>query len=259
MIQDNDRLVFPASDQLGDWIVKLPDPAFANVPSNEAAMMSLASLSGIDVPEHRLVDRDQIASLPDRAWLSGETLAYSVRRFDRSGDGGRIHIEDFAQVRGKYPGSVEKYEGSFETVAALCYRDVDLRALREWARRIAFNLVIGNGDAHLKNWSLIYPDGRVPTLSPAYDLVSTVQHIPNDDFGLKFTGRKQFTRVLPGGFAAVEHRLGADGADLEACAAQTIYDAAHHASEIAERFPLARATLDWVASNAPRVATQLRL
>lgn len=256
MLQAQDRLVLPASGTLGDWIVKMPERSFPAVPSNEAAMMSLAGSAGIDVPEHRLVHRDELAALPDHIWPANETLAYAVRRFDRS-NGSRIHIEDFAQIRSKYP--VEKYEGTFETVAALCYRGEDIWSLQEWARRVAFNIAIGNGDAHLKNWSLIYPDGRRPKLSPVYDLVSTVEHLPGDDAGLKFTGTKLFERIRAGGFFEVERRLGAVGADLESHAGEVIAAVEQHAASLSERYPHAASTLTWVAANASRVRSQLRL
>ena len=64
--------------------------------------------------------------------------------------------------------------------------------------------MIGNGDAHLKNWSIVYPDGRIPALSPAYDLVPTVLYIENDDLGLNLNGSKEFSGV---GAASFE-RLG---------------------------------------------------
>ncbi|GAA4392027.1 type II toxin-antitoxin system HipA family toxin [Tsukamurella soli] len=257
MVQAGDRLVLPARDVLGRWIVKLPDTGFADIPANEAAMMSLAELAGLDVPEHRLVHRDELGPLPPGAWQASEAHAYAVRRFDRA-DGERIHIEDFAQVRGKYPGDTEKYQGTFETVAALCYRGTDLRALREWARRVAFNLAIGNGDAHLKNWSLIYPDGRHPTLSPVYDLVSTRSHLPDDDLGLKFTGTRNVDRVSPGGFAVVEGRLGVDGGGLEEIAAETVRAVIENAPGVADRYPVVSGTVDWVVDNARRVKRQLR-
>lgn len=44
-----------------------------------------------------------------------------------------------------------------------------------------FSALIGNGDMHLKNWSLIYPDRRSPALSPAYDLVSTIPYMKGED------------------------------------------------------------------------------
>ncbi len=60
----------------------------------------------------------------------------------------------------KYP--QDKYQSSFETVAAIAYRGHDVDSLREASRRIAFSVVVGNGDAHLKNRSLICRDRRVP-------------------------------------------------------------------------------------------------
>jgi serine/threonine-protein kinase HipA len=57
------------------------------------------------------------------------------------------------------------------------------------------SLFFGNGDMHVKNWSLIYPDGRTPLLAPAYDYVSTVVYMPNDDTGLTIARTKEFERV----------------------------------------------------------------
>ena len=57
-------------------------------------MSSLASQVGLDVPEHKLVHRDQLNNLPAEGLASSETLAYAVRRFDRE-SGRRIHIEGF--------------------------------------------------------------------------------------------------------------------------------------------------------------------
>ena len=58
-----------------------------------------------------------------------------------------------------------------------------------------FNVLIGNADAHLKNWSLIYPDGRTPRLAPAYDLVGTVPYIPGDRLALSLGDTKEFADV----------------------------------------------------------------
>jgi serine/threonine-protein kinase HipA len=62
----------------------------------------------------------------------------------------------------------------------------------ELVRRIVFNVLIGNADMHLKNWSLIYPDKRRPPLSPACDLVSTIAYLPDDNFALRFARMKRF-------------------------------------------------------------------
>jgi serine/threonine-protein kinase HipA len=217
MLADGDRLTLPAFGQGGDWIVKLPDRAYDDVPRNEHAMMSLAREVGIDVPDVHLHHRDELADLPAAVWAGAEELAYAVRRFDR-GEGRRpIHIEDLAQVRGVYPN--EKYNGNYETAASLVYRRHDLPALQEFTRRLAFNVLIANGDAHLKNWSLIYRDPRRPTLSPAYDLVCTSAYMDGETLGMKFAGTRRFSEVTVHSFTRLERRLGADGAGLADIAA----------------------------------------
>lgn len=209
MLATGDRLTAPAVGENGDWIVKLPDQRHPHVPLNEYAMMFLAKEAGVEVPETRLVHRDELIELPANVWPSNEKLAYAVKRFDRGLNRELIHIEDFAQVRGFYPN--EKYNGSFETIAALAYRGTDENALREFARRMALNILIGNGDAHLKNWSLIYKDRRVPNLAPAYDIVSTFLYRPKvegpEDMGLKFGRSKRFDKVNLEAFASLEQKL----------------------------------------------------
>lgn len=221
MLAKGDRLTLPAHGAGGDWIVKLPDQIYPDVPRNEFTMMSLAAAAGIVVPPVRLVHRDELDGLPPDLWPSGERWAYAVRRFDRTDDRRARHIEDLAQVRNVYPD--QKYAGNYETVAALVYRGHDMISLREFARRLAFTILISNGDAHLKNWSLIYPDRRVPQLAPAYDLVSTASYMGEDEkLGLKFGGVRRFDQVRIGTFGRLERRLGASGAELADCVVQLI-------------------------------------
>lgn len=66
---------------------------------------------------------------------------------------------------------------------------------QDFIARVAFVVLTGNGDMHLKNWSLLYPNGRAPTLSPAYDFVSTVPYLPNDRMALNLAGTKEFAEV----------------------------------------------------------------
>lgn len=213
MLAKGDRLTMPAFGAGGDWIVKLPDHIYPDLPRNEFTMMSLAGAAGIDVPEVRLVQRDDIEGLPADVWPSTEDWAYAVRRFDRSDDRGRIHIEDLAQVRNVYPEA--KYRGNYETVAGLVYRGHDLKSLRQFVRRLVFNVLISNGDAHLKNWSLRYADPRVPALAPAYDLVSTRFYMGGDEqLGLKFAGSRQLDAMRLTSLARLERRLGAEDAGL---------------------------------------------
>src|SRR6266511_3053575 len=224
MLAVDDRLTLPAFGEGGDWIVKLPDPQYPEVPRNEYAMMSLAAMSGIDVPEIRLIHRDELKGLPPSVWPGREEWAYAVRRFDRAGRSRRVHIEDLAQVRNIYPEA--KYSGNYETVAALVYRGRDAEALREFARRLAFTILIANGDGHLKNWSLIYRDARTPTLSPAYDLVATApyrEHLTDQEtLALKFGGSRRFRSVRLTTFTRLQHRLSAPTADLAGCVSELV-------------------------------------
>lgn len=222
MLKDEDRLTLPAYGQGGDWIVKLPDPTYADVPRNEFAMMLLAREAGLDVPECILVTEGQIKNLPSGVWKSEEQYAYAVKRFDRDEHRQLVHIEDFAQVRNVYSGS--RYNGNFETVGALAYRGHDTSSFHEFARRIAFNVLIANGDAHLKNWSLIYRDRRVPTLSPVYDLVSTAPYEIDgeEDLGLRFHGTRRFDRVHLGSFQRAARKVGLSTTDVVDCVVDTV-------------------------------------
>jgi serine/threonine-protein kinase HipA len=176
-------LTIPATGMGGAWIVKLPSTRFAGVSENEFSMMTLAGAVGVDVPEIQLLGLDMIAGLPEGLGpLDGP--AYAIRRFDRTAQGGRIHMEDFAQVFGVYP--ADKYAGaSYRAIAKVLWRETGEAGITEFIRRLVFNALIGNADMHLKNWSLIYKDGVTPSLSPAYDLVSTLAYIPDDKAALK--------------------------------------------------------------------------
>ncbi|MBB2973002.1 serine/threonine protein kinase HipA of HipAB toxin-antitoxin module [Mesorhizobium sp. RMAD-H1] len=103
----------------------------------------------------------------------------AISRFDRTGDG-PVHIEDFAQVFGVFPD--DKYKrASYANIARVIGTEAGDAGAAEFIRRLVFSALIGNGDMHLKNWSLIYPDRRTAALSPAYDLVSTIPYIEGED------------------------------------------------------------------------------
>ncbi|MBT4553441.1 MAG: HipA domain-containing protein, partial [Candidatus Thioglobus sp.] len=73
--------------------------------------------------------------------------------------------------------------------------------LVDFIKRLVFNIIIGNGDMHLKNWSFIYPDGKTPQLAPAYDFVSTIVYIPNDKLALKLAGEKDMYKISLASFS----------------------------------------------------------
>ncbi len=183
-------LTIPAKGVGGSWIVKLPSREFRRVPENEYSMLTLARLVGMDVPALELVDVDAIENLPPgMGTLAGQALA--IRRFDRPADGGAVHMEDFAQVFGVYPG--DKYKrASARSIATVVGAECGEADIAEFIRRLIFNTLIGNADMHLKNWSLTYPDRRHAALAPAYDFVSTVAYIPDGEAALNFSRTKRF-------------------------------------------------------------------
>jgi serine/threonine-protein kinase HipA len=179
----NGGLTIPVSGTGGDWIIKLPSARHPDLPEAEFAAMSLASALGMEVPDIDLLPLDQIEGLPDEINRYG-TSAYAIRRFDRT-ESGPVHIEDFAQVYGVY--ADEKYENaSYREILSVLAVETDEASVVEFIRRLTYCVLIGNGDMHLKNWSLIYSDRRRPLLAPAYDLLSTVAYIPEDESALKF-------------------------------------------------------------------------
>lgn len=180
----NSGLTIPATGAGGDWIVKLPSARHPDVPENEYAAMLLAGVLGIDVPEIELLPLDAVDGLPDGIQHYGPN-AFAIQRFDRSPEG-PVHIEDFAQVFNLF--ADDKYDNaSYGTILRVLAIETDEASITQFIRRLTYSVLIGNGDMHLKNWSLIYPDGRRPQLSPAYDLLSTLPYIPGDIAALNFT------------------------------------------------------------------------
>ncbi|NKB89193.1 MAG: type II toxin-antitoxin system HipA family toxin [Acidobacteria bacterium] len=199
-------LTVPTDGVDGSWIVKLPSPTYAAVPENEFAMLELARSIGIDVPKTRLVDVDKVAGLPAEASrLPGKALA--IRRFDRLPHGAPVHIEDFAQVFGVYP--QEKYgRANYGNLAQVIQAEAGQASTEEFIRRLIFSVLIGNADMHLKNWSLVYPDGRHVKLAPAYDFVSTVPYLSEDGMALNLykAGTKAWSHFTLDGFARLAAR-----------------------------------------------------
>lgn len=183
-------LTIPAKGIGGSWIVKLPSEKYDGVPENEYAMMTLARQLGMDVPATELIDVAAIGNLPgDVRTLRGKALA--IERFDRRSDGSAVHTEDFAQVFGIYP--EQKYsKASIMNIATVIAAEGDENDVREFIRRLVFNTLIGNADMHVKNWSLIYPDRHHAHLAPAYDFVSTIPYLPDEEAALKVNRSGRF-------------------------------------------------------------------
>jgi serine/threonine-protein kinase HipA len=200
---------FTLADGNDEWIVKPPHPTHPNVPANEYTMMRLAAVAGIQTPEVKLVKLDDVdagglAGLPMPQW---ETWAYAIKRYDRTAEG-RVHVEDFAQVFNVY-GDQEYKATNYDTIGRLIFDLFPNRfeQLAEFIRRLVVNILVGNGDAHLKNWSVIYQDKVTPQLAPAYDLVSTIHFVQNDSLALNLAGEKRFESIDESHFERLARRM----------------------------------------------------
>lgn len=179
MKEKDGRYNLSRGDVLGDWIIKTPSTKHPFVPLNEYTAMSLAALAGVDIPEIKLVELDNLDHLP-QINLPDEKLAFAIKRFDRENNQ-RIHMEDFAQILVKYPH--DKYtSANYENIGKVIYdfSGDGLDDAQQFARRLLVNILLANGDAHLKNWSFLYADKITPQLSPAYDIVTTNVYIENE-------------------------------------------------------------------------------
>ena len=161
----------------GQYILKpIPHGQFERldaVPVNEHLTMQIArQVFGIRVAENALVE------------FEGGEVAYLVRRFDIRQDGSRLLQEDFAQIAQRSEeshGKNYKYDFSYEEIGELIRKHVAAHPveLEKFVRLVVFNYLVHNGDAHLKNFSLLRNEaGGDYTLTPAYDLLNTRLHVP---------------------------------------------------------------------------------
>ncbi|WP_163787591.1 type II toxin-antitoxin system HipA family toxin, partial [Myxococcus vastator] len=185
----------PVQGETGSYIAKFYDPTFKDLPRVEFATTLWARAAQIPLPDFRQAHISEFAALPT-AIPTGDGTVFLTQRFDRVPSGGRVHIEDFAQVLDRPPGT-SQYGGRYEHLSTFLGSTTP-EDVRPFCERLVFCILCGNTDAHLKNWSIIYPDGHTPRLSPAYDLVSSVIYAPHeitDDLALSIGESRLFEDV----------------------------------------------------------------
>lgn len=116
--------------------------------------------------------------------LADGEIAYVTRRFDRNGET-KVAVEDFAQILEKsrdQDGKNFKYDSSYEEIAIAISRHCAAKELNlsRFFRRLVFCYLVSNGDAHLKNFSLIQTREGDHILAPCYDLLNTTVHCPDE-------------------------------------------------------------------------------
>jgi serine/threonine-protein kinase HipA len=170
-----------------DLIVKSGRQEYPGLAANEFLCMSIAKASGLAVPEF---------------YLSKNKELFVMQRFDRTADGTPLGFEDMAVLAGL--ASREKYKTSYSHVARLIEAFVSgpkvSASLQALFDMVALSCVVGNGDAHLKNFGLLYTDPTTNdcTLAPAFDIVNTTAYIPEDVLALDLCGHKSFIAARQG-------------------------------------------------------------
>jgi serine/threonine-protein kinase HipA len=204
-VQEGRRYVVKRHGAAGSYILKLPSARHPDLVANEFMGYRLCAALRLDCAKAHVIARAD-AQLPEQVPFE-ELLA--VPRFDRGPDGQRIHMEEFAQVLQYAPN--HKYGKDLMADYGAMLRVLDRLSarpvidVREFIARFVTFILMGNTDAHLKNWALLYPDARTPQLAPLYDPVCITAFFadrPVADYGVN---------------RAIDARLrGFDWSDLEA-------------------------------------------
>jgi serine/threonine-protein kinase HipA len=179
VLLEKNGLRLTVEGEQGSYILK-PKPhglrKVAMAPANEHVTMQIAS---------------QVYNIPTAVnglvFFSNGEPAYLTKRFDIDHNGSKLGKEDFATLAGKTEenaGANFRYEYSYEGMAELIRKYVGSWQIEmeKFYRLIIFNFLFSNGDAHLKNFSLLETANGDYVLCPAYDLMDTRIHVEEDDF-----------------------------------------------------------------------------
>ncbi len=169
------------SHRAATHIVKSFDPReYPELAANEYFCTRAAQHAGITVPSLRLSDNRRILV---------------AERFDLRYDGSYLGCEDFCvlnglRAHGRYTGS---YEGIAERIAQFVSLENQRQAFEQFFATIALSCATGNGDAHLKNFAVLYENPEAPVrLAPSYDLVCTTLYQARDVLALTLAHSKAF-------------------------------------------------------------------
>lgn len=171
-VNDGRRYIVKRDGEAGSFILKLPTSRHPDLVEVEFYGFELLKTLGIPCAHAEIITRDQ-ASIPEQVPFE-HILA--VTRFDRNTSGQRVHMEEFAQIFQYTP--KQKYGKGFQTDLVAMIRLLNYLSaspvtdVQDCVNRIVAFTLLGNTDAHLKNWALLYPDKVTPRLAPVYDPVS---------------------------------------------------------------------------------------
>ena len=182
LVLEKNKLRLAQPGESGQYLLK-PIPTLGRnkhlLPANEHLTMQIAKqVFQIETAENGLI-----------FFQNGE-MAYLTKRFDRDEAGRKRAKEDFAVLAGRTPqtnGANYKYEGNYLELFQIMQQYVPAYAIEatKLFKIIVFNYLFSNGDAHLKNFSLLETEDGDFILSPAYDLLNTEMHQAEIDFALR--------------------------------------------------------------------------
>jgi serine/threonine-protein kinase HipA len=156
-------------------IVKTSGDDYPSLAENEFHCLSIARQAGISVPAF---------------WLSEDKKRLAIQRFDIDETSGNfLGFEDMVSLQGKV--NDQKYEGSYENVALAIEQNASPQlaytSLKELFESLVLSMILRNGDAHLKNFGMLYTDPSSDDcrLSPLFDVICTTVYLPRDQMALK--------------------------------------------------------------------------
>lgn len=196
------RYVMRSKDAAGrHFIGKLPASSYPGLPEVEHVSLELARAAGVTTC---VAEVAPLSAIADRLPFTLRDDAHDfllVHRFDRDAvtPTGRLHMEDFAQAMEMPPDA--KYDGTYGAMGlVLKYRSSSPQEdVLELLRRIKVNELLGNYDAHIKNFSLLYRADGTIRLSPAYDIVAYAAYLGGRGHALRFTPNQRATTLLTPG------------------------------------------------------------
>jgi len=162
------------------YIVKSWGTDYPYLAANEHFCMTAAKRAGLPVPEFYISDNGGL---------------FIMRRFDLTQDGASLGFEDMCSLQAL--GTSQKYGSSYERVAKSIRDFVSsehvMSAREQFFATLVLSVMVRNGDAHLKNFGVLYSSpGRTVTLAPVYDVVTTTAYIRNDVPALSLAGTKKW-------------------------------------------------------------------
>ncbi|CRM82948.1 type II toxin-antitoxin system HipA family toxin [Pseudomonas sp. 58 R 3] len=167
------------TSKTNDLIIKSGRDEFPGLAINEYLCMSIARDAGLPVPPF---------------YLSQNHKLFIMRRFDRDAQLNSLGFEDMTTLMGL--SAEQKYTKSYAAIAkavrAFCSPENQRSSLDQLFDSVALSCIVGNGDAHLKNFGVLYSDPIKfdARLAPAYDIVNTTAYIPEDTLALDLSGNK---------------------------------------------------------------------